>query len=209
MASPGGRGSALLGGWGSADAPDATGDVRQGGLDGGAAEEPGEGGATAAAQPEAAGEFGPAGLGEQVGGGIVDGGVGRLHVGAAAGGAVDRQADGEDRHQADGGEQAGGAGELGGAQGTAVGEGAVEEVAVGHAHFQTPPVGREGRPVGRQGVQEGLGEVAAVDGGGQIADGRVGHGGHGHGERIRWSSEKGRRMTQGPGPGVSRSPRSR
>jgi hypothetical protein len=48
----------------SADAPNATSDLHQGSHDGGAGEEPGESGAAATAEPEAAGELSPAGLGE-------------------------------------------------------------------------------------------------------------------------------------------------
>jgi len=85
----------------SVDAPDTTGDIHQWRNQGRAAQEPGEGGTTAATEPEATGKFGPAGFGEQVGGGIVDGDVRGLDVGAIAGRALDRQAHREDRHQTD------------------------------------------------------------------------------------------------------------
>ena len=53
---------------------------------------------------------------------------------------------------------------------------------MGHSHFQPTTVGREGWAVGGQRVDERLGEIAAVNRGGQIADAGVGDGGHGH----RW-----------------------
>jgi len=166
---------------GSVHAPNATGNLHQGGDDGRAAEEPGEGGATAASEPEATGEFRPAGLGEEIRGGMVDRGVWGLHIGAAAGGAIDREAHREDRHQADGGQQTGGVGVFREPQGAGEGEGPKEEEAMGHPHLQTPPIGREGRAVGRQGVEESLREIAAVDGSRQVADTGVGHRGDGHG----------------------------
>ena len=97
----------------SAHAPNATGDLHQGSHDGGAGEEPGEGGTAATAEPEAAGELSPAGLGEQVGGRVVDGGVSGLHVRPVAGSSVDGEANGQDGNQADGGQQPCGACVLG------------------------------------------------------------------------------------------------
>ena len=41
---------------------------------------------------------------------------------------------------------------------------------MGHPHLKTAAVRGEGGAVGRQGVEEGPGEIAAVDGGGQVAD---------------------------------------
>ena len=127
----------------SIDTPNTTGNLHQGGDDGRAAKEPGKGGTAATAEPEATGEFGPAGLGEEIRRRIVDGGVGRLHVGAAAGGAINREAHREDRHQADRGQQAGSVCVFREAQGTGEGKGAEQEETVGHAHLQPPPIGRK------------------------------------------------------------------
>ena len=57
----------------------------------GVAEEPGENGTAATAKPETTGEVGPAGAGEQVGGGILNRHIRRGDVGLLAGLVVEQE----------------------------------------------------------------------------------------------------------------------
>ena len=83
------------------------------------AEEPGEHGTAAAAQPEAAGEVSPAGAGEQVSRWVFNRGVRGGDVGLLAGLVVQQEQKAKDVNRTDGGEQTCGLLILRGPQGTA------------------------------------------------------------------------------------------
>mgnify|MGYP001236130060 CR=1 FL=1 len=105
------------------------------------AEEPGEHGTAAAAQPEAAGEVSPAGAGEQVSRWVFNRGVRGGDVGLLAGLVIQQEQQAEDVNSADGGQQACGLLIFRGPQGTADREGAVQQVAEGCAGLQSTEVG--------------------------------------------------------------------
>ena len=111
----------------SADTPDTRSDLEQILNVHCAAQEPGEHGAAAAAEPEPTGEIGPAGAGEQVGRWIADGGIGRRNVGLFAGLVVQQEQQGEDVNRSDGREKASGLLVFGVAQRTADGERSEEQ----------------------------------------------------------------------------------
>ena len=67
------------------------------------------------------------------------------------------------------------------AQGTGEGKRTKKEETMGHAYLKAATVRREGRAIGREGIDKCLGEIAAVHRCGQIADSGVGDRSHGHG----------------------------
>merc|ERR1711943_155726 len=101
----------------------------------------GENGTAATAKPETTGEVGPAGAGEQVGGGILNRHICRGDVGLLAGLVVEQEQQAEDVHGADSSQQASGLLVLRGTQGTTDCEGAVEQITEGCTGFQATEVG--------------------------------------------------------------------
>ena len=105
-----------------------------------AAEDPGEHGSAAAAEPETTGEISPAGAGEQVGRWVADGGISRRDVGLFAGLVVQQEQQGEDVNRTDGCQKTCGLLVIGVAQRPADGERSEEQVAEGRTGFETAEI---------------------------------------------------------------------
>jgi len=129
-----------------------------------------------ATNQERPGKFAPAfGSAEGFGRiGVGDGGDGLSNANAA----VNREAQGEDDHQDDRFDQTHFVSEGGVAELAGEGEGTKEQVAMSHAYFQTPTLGRQPGTVCGQVVDQGFGEAGGVDGGGEVSNLRIACGFH-------------------------------
>ena len=167
-----------------ADAPNASSNLEQILDVNGVAEEPGEDGTTAATEPEPTGEIGPTVAGEQVGGGILNRHICGGDVGLLAGLVVEQEQQAEDVNSTNGSQEASCLLVLGGTQGATDGEGAVEQVTKRSSGFQAAEVRGNPRAVQRQIVDQGFDEIAAVDGGREVADAGISSRSDGHEVRV-------------------------